>query len=127
VASKPKRGVTFRAASCIKQQFRSYLAEFPEIAETIKAFNDKKREIPPSRLPDEMQDHKLDFGLKGIRECHLADDVLLLYEHKDDVVSMLYICRHDDLYGRRAKQLATRIKKLLEELEKKDLAKRKPN
>lgn len=112
-----QREVTFKPASCIKQQYRSLVAEFPEIADTIKTFNDNKRAIPPIPLPPQMRDHKLDFNLKGIRECHLADDVLLLYEHEDDVVKMLYICRHEDLYGKRGKQLAAKLRELRIELD----------
>ena len=48
-------------------------------------FNTLKRQIPPGRLPDVMKDHKLEGRLDGIRECHLAPDVLLLYAHEDDV------------------------------------------
>jgi mRNA-degrading endonuclease YafQ of YafQ-DinJ toxin-antitoxin module len=116
---RSKREAAIRGASCVKQQFKDLKGEFPGIVDTIKTFNTNKRIIPPRRLPGEMHDHKLDGNLKGIGECHLADDVLLLYEHKKDVVSMLYICRHDDLYGKRAKQLATRLKELIKELEKK--------
>jgi hypothetical protein len=50
----------------------------------------------------------------------------MLYEHEDDVVRMLYICRHEDLYGKRAKQLATRIQELRGELKAKDQPKRPP-
>jgi addiction module RelE/StbE family toxin len=88
----------------------------PEIADTIKTFNDAKRVIPTAPLPKKMKDHVLDGKLKGIRECHLAGDVLLLYTHQEDVVRMLYICQHEDLYGKRATQLAAYLKKLLKNL-----------
>jgi hypothetical protein len=56
---------------------------------------------------------RLDKPLKGIRECHLADDVLLLYTHRNHVVHMLYICQHADLRGKRQRQLGTEINKLV--------------
>jgi len=118
VASKAKSEAEtpFQVADCFKGQYRALLAQFPEIADTIETFNRNKRTRPPTPLPAHMRDHKLDGRLKGVRECHLAGDVLLLYEHKDDVVKLLYICHHEDLYGKRGKQLATRIGDLLKEL-----------
>lgn len=114
-----ERQVRFEAASCIRQQFHSLLTEFPKIKAAIEIFNANKRTIPPTPLPAQMRDHKLDGRLKGIMECHLEADVLLLYEHEDDLVRMLYICRHEDLYGKRARQLGTRIQELRGEMKKK--------
>jgi len=75
-------------------------------------FNEYKRETPPKPLPLEMRDHSLSGRLAGIRECHLDDDVLLLYTHKDNVVSLLLVCAHDDLCGPREKALSKRINRL---------------
>ena len=97
----------------IRPQYRKYKRLYPEIEGSIKTFNAYKREIPPRELPGKMQDHVLDGKLKGIRECHLDHDVLLLYTHEGDIVRMLYICQHEDLYGRRSKRLAAFIKDLL--------------
>lgn len=99
-------------AEHIREQYRRFKALYPDVAKTIKTFNEYKREIPPRALPDFMNDHKLDGALKGIKECHLAPDVLLLYTHKDDVVRMLFICTHDDLYGKRARQIKAQISAL---------------
>lgn len=96
----------------IRPQYDEYKIEFPEILDSVTLFNTYKRKIPPRQLPKNMKDHVLQGVLAGIRECHLAPDVLLLYTHKDDVVDMLYICRHDDLYGKRARQLSAQIKAL---------------
>ena len=108
-----KRIVEVIAAEPIKAQFDTYKILFPEIKDTVKDFNEYKREIPPRRLPDKMKDHRLDGKLKAFRECHLAPNVLLLYTHEGDVVRMLYICQHDDLYGKRGGQLAAHLKTLV--------------
>lgn len=73
----------------IKRSYRDHLAQFPKIAATIAIFNKNKRFIPPVRLPPEMKDHVLQGKLAGVRECHLDDDVLLLYTHKDHIVKMI--------------------------------------
>ena len=59
--------------------------------------NEAKRNIPPTPLPGWMRDHKLRGRLVGISECHLAHDVLLIYTHKDDVITLLDCCTHDEL------------------------------
>jgi addiction module RelE/StbE family toxin len=112
-AAKPRREVRFTAALGFKGQYRTYLAKFPEIAETIKTFNENKRKLPPEALPGKMRDHVLKGPLAGIRECHLAPDVLLLYTHEDDVVNMLYVCEHNDLYGKRQRQLASQVARII--------------
>ena len=112
-AKKPEASV--KAAAGLKALYRTYRDQFPEIADTIATFNEYKREIPPRQLPQKMKDHVLDGPLKGIRECHLDDDVLLLYTHKKNEVRMLFICEHADLYGRRGRQVAKRVKALLED------------
>lgn len=91
--------VKFKAAPGLKAQYRAQLDLHPEIAKTIKTFNTRKRADPPVALPKRMSDHALKGKLAGIRECHLADDVLLLYTHRDALLKMIYICTHAELYS----------------------------
>ncbi len=51
--------------------WRKHRKANPGIKETLTKFNLAKREIPPERLPDKMNDHVLGGNLRGIRECHL--------------------------------------------------------
>lgn len=101
--------VKFVASVHIRPQFRQFRETNPEIQEAVEVFNKHKRLVPPQPLPGKMRDHVLDGKLKGIRECHLSGDILLLYTHKKNVVRMLYICRHSDLYGKRARQLRSQL------------------
>ena len=107
-----KKEAEFTAADCVKGQYKQYLASDPDVKAAVELFNRNKRLIPPVALPGKMKDHKLQGKLAWIRECHLAGDILLLYTHENDTVHMLYICRHDDLYGKRAKQLNSYLKSL---------------
>jgi addiction module RelE/StbE family toxin len=109
VASR-KPETTFVAAEAIGAQFKALKAEFPEIQGTIETFNLAKRAVPPEQLPRKMKDHVLQGPLDGIRECHLAPDVLLLYVHEENTVYMLHICRHNDLYGRRGQQIGAHVR-----------------
>jgi addiction module RelE/StbE family toxin len=94
--------VKVAAKSGVRAQYRALRAVVPEIADTIAIFNEYKREIPPRALPRKMRDHALQGDLDGFRECHLAGDVLLIYTHENNVVTMIKICRHTDLYGKGA-------------------------
>ena len=108
-----QRVVRVEALDHIKGQFDSYKEKFPGIKESIKIFNEYKRETPPRQLPASMRDHRLDGPLKAFKECHLDGDVLLLYKHEGDEVLMCYICRHEDLHGKRAKQMRAEIKRVM--------------
>ncbi len=57
-----------------------------------------------------MNDHKLDGKLKGIMECHLAGDILLIYKHEDDAVDLIDVCRHSGLKGKKGKALSRKGK-----------------
>jgi addiction module RelE/StbE family toxin len=109
-AHKKKREVVFRPKPGFKERYDAFLEDDPSIADSMKAFRDRKTEIPPGRLPAKMKDHKLDGKLKGIMECHLAGDILLVYTHENDVVDLLDVCRHSGLKGKKAKALSKKAK-----------------
>ena len=81
------------------------------ISKAMTEFDRCKRSLPPRPLPAKVKDHKLDGPLKGFMECHLADDVLLIYKSIDGgAVKLLRICTHADLKGPKAKTLAKILK-----------------
>jgi addiction module RelE/StbE family toxin len=55
-----------------------------DISDAMTTFDRCKRAVPPKALPLKMKDHKLKGKLSACRECHLADDVLLLYQPLTD-------------------------------------------
>jgi addiction module RelE/StbE family toxin len=115
---KPKeRKVKVAVSAAFGDSWRKYSKTHCGIKEKLTVFNSAKRKIPPDRLPGDMKDHVLGGNLKGIRECHLDGDVLLLYTHADDLVTLLLVCQHADLKGSKAKELAARIRQLIRDLE----------
>jgi addiction module RelE/StbE family toxin len=100
-----KRSVKWAVSQEYAASWAMYGKNNPEIRKKLTVFNASKRNIPPTRLPDQMRDHVLTGPLDGIRECHLANDVLLLYTHANDLVHLLLVCRHEDLHGPRGKIL----------------------
>jgi addiction module RelE/StbE family toxin len=109
-AQKKEREVIFRPKPGFKERYEAFLKEDPSIEDSMKEFRDRKAEIPPGRLPEKMKDHKLDGKLKGIKECHLAADILLVYTHENDAVDLLDVCRHSGLKGKKGKALSKRVK-----------------
>lgn len=91
-----------------EESFKRLSQEVPSIRERMKDFVAAKTKRPPERFSNE---HKLNAPLDGISECHLAGDCCLLFTDKDDVVSLLALCTHDEISGKRAKALAKKIKR----------------
>ena len=53
-------------------------------------------------LPEKNRDHALAGNFKGLRECHIAPDWLLVYEIADGAL-VLYLTRtgtHSDIFGK---------------------------
>ena len=74
-------------------------------------FDRCKRAEPPLRLPGKMQDHKLDGPLRGYYDCHLDDDVILIYKPiGKGAYKLIVVCDHSHLKGPKAKVLSTKLK-----------------
>jgi addiction module RelE/StbE family toxin len=81
------------------------------VSDAMTAFDRCKRAVPPKPLPPNMKDHKLKGRLGAFRECHLGDDVLLIYQPlPDGTINLVTVCEHADLTGPKAKSLLGRIK-----------------
>ena len=91
------RKVRIEVAAGFKDEYQAALARDPEIEGAMKEFRRAKVETPPGRLPARMKDHRLQGKLVAFRECHLAGDILLVYQHEQDVVKLVCICSHSDL------------------------------
>lgn len=77
----------------------------------MTTFDRCKRAVPLESLPAKMKDHKLDGSFKGYMECHLDNDVLLIYKPlPNGAIKLFRICDHADLKGPKAKALAKRFK-----------------
>jgi addiction module RelE/StbE family toxin len=110
MAIAPKRPeVEWPLAPGFKESWKKHKSK--TISDAMTAFDRHKRANPPEPLPAKMNDHKLDGPLKGFMECHLDDDVLLIYKPMPKgVIKLLRICAHADLKGPKAKVLAKLLK-----------------
>jgi addiction module RelE/StbE family toxin len=76
-------------------RYKGYAKQYPAIRRAMHTFNEVKRRIPPEPLPSGMKDHQLQG--KGLRECHLAPNVLLFYTQSGNLITLVTIGTHDDL------------------------------
>lgn len=90
-----------------EETFEQAVSETPAVKERFKDFLAAKKQRPPQKFSN---DHKLHPPFDGMSECHLAGDACLIYSDNNDVVTLLAVCKHDDLKGKRAKSLAKKIK-----------------
>jgi mRNA-degrading endonuclease YafQ of YafQ-DinJ toxin-antitoxin module len=105
-----KREVLWDVSEGFKDSYKKYLKQFPHIKTAMAEFNHCKRAIPQQQLPGKMKDHKLDGPLQGIMDCHLADDVILLYRPlANGAIKLLLVCDHADIKGKRATITRNRI------------------
>ena len=82
-----------------------------DITAAMTEFNHCKRSVPPVQLPGRMKYDKLDGPLRGFYDCHLADDVILIYKPLANGGYKLFkVCTHADLKGPKAKILAAKLK-----------------
>jgi mRNA interferase YafQ len=49
-------------------------------------------------LPEKYKDHSLKNNLKGIRDCHVRPDLVLLYTTTDEYVELLRLGSHSELF-----------------------------
>ena len=103
--------VEWEVTEAFKLSYKKYLKERPDIRTAMTDFNRCKRAKPPQQLPGKMSDHKLDGPLKGYMDCHLANDVILIYKPiANGAVKLLLVCDHGDIKGKRQAVTLQRLK-----------------
>lgn len=65
--------------------------------EWAEAINCLCKDLP---LPEKYCDHALGGEWKGFRDCHIKPDVVLIYLKKDDdILQLVRLSSHSDLFG----------------------------
>lgn len=49
-------------------------------------------------IPQKYQDHQLKGNLKQFRECHIKPNLLLMYQLQDDMVQLVRLNSHSELF-----------------------------
>ncbi len=54
--------------------------------------------LKEEKLPSKFKDHKLSGNLKKYRECHIKNDLLLIYQLHEDTLTLVDIGSHSQLF-----------------------------
>lgn len=49
-------------------------------------------------LPEKYKDHELTGNFKGIRECHIKPDLLLMYQRSGETIKLIRLGTHSELF-----------------------------
>jgi mRNA interferase YafQ len=49
-------------------------------------------------LPEKYRDHALSGDLQGFRECHVKPDLLLIYQQVNEVLELVRLGSHSELF-----------------------------
>ena len=50
-------------------------------------------------LPEKYKDHPLKGNLKGLRDCHLKPDMVVIYTRSDAMIELVRVGSHSELFG----------------------------
>lgn len=50
-------------------------------------------------LPSKYKDHSLSGNMKGFRDCHIFNDLVLIYRYKEDTLELIRVNTHSEIYG----------------------------
>ncbi len=74
-----------------KKQFNELLT--PEWAEVLYCLANGLA------LPSQYRDHALTNNWKGFRDCHIKPDLVLIYAKEDNVVQLVRLASHSEIFG----------------------------
>jgi mRNA interferase YafQ len=55
--------------------------------------------VSDAALPPKLRDHALTGTWKGFRDCHVKPDLVLIYEKSENVVRLVRLGSHSELFG----------------------------
>lgn len=84
----------------------------PIVDRRMGEFRVAKTHRPPEQLLGSFKDHHLKGILAGYQECHLDEDVCLIYTDRADVIRLLVCVSHDEMINKRAQALAKTLKRM---------------
>jgi mRNA interferase YafQ len=50
-------------------------------------------------LPERLSDHGLSGTWKGFRDCHVKPDLILIYQKSKDILSLVRLGSHSEIFG----------------------------
>ena len=87
-------------------QFKKDFKRFSKDLEKVKLLYEIVDKLANGEeIPEEFNPHPLRGEWKDFMECHVQDDYLLIwYDKEDDVIKLVRLGSHSELFGKRKKR-----------------------
>lgn len=56
--------------------------------------------VKGEKLPEKYKDHQLTGEFHGFRDCHVFPDLVLIYEVRDNVVQLVRLASHSEVFSK---------------------------
>lgn len=99
------------------ESFENHKKRVKNLPERLERFINFKKDNPFKRYGK--HDYPFTGPLQGYNHVHLADDTILVYKIKNDILKCLMIISHEEILGtNRAKQIKTKLDSITEQIKK---------
>lgn len=88
----------FELSKAFKRDIAKLARSTPEILVSPRYTEVFQYLIKGQKLPAIYKDHALEGDMLGMRDCHIYNDLLLIYEIKADLISFVRLGTHSEIF-----------------------------
>ena len=85
----------FQISKDFKRDLKKLTAEIMLSSEFIEVFYCLQHDLP---LPEKYKDHSLTGDWRGYRDCHIKNDLVLIYKIEDDLIKLARVNSHSEVF-----------------------------
>ena len=85
----------FQISKDFKRDLKKLPAEIMLSSEFIEVFYCLQHDLP---LPEKYKDHPLTGDWRGYRDCHIKNDLVLIYKIECDLIKLARVNSHSEVY-----------------------------
>ena len=85
----------FQISKDFKRDLKKLPAEIMLSSEFIEVFYCLQHDLP---LPEKYKDHPLTGDWRGYRDCHIKNDLVLIYKIEGDLIKFARVNRHSEVF-----------------------------
>lgn len=93
--STPSKSLTVAYTKDFKRDFDKLSLKQVLSAEFTEVMYHLQHGLP---LPERYKDHPLKGSMKAYRDCHIENDLVLIYSIKDDVLTLIRLNSHSEIF-----------------------------
>ena len=85
----------FQISKDFKRDLKKLPAEIMLSSECIEVFYCLQHDVP---FPEKYKDHPLTGDWRGYRDCHIKNDLVLIYKIEDDLIKLARVNSHSEVF-----------------------------